>query len=145
MNTTFVQKFEARADRLTGGGATDDEIRDAEKILSIKIEGGYIEFLRRFGWGGVGGLELYGLGKDVPPHLDLVSLTLSERSEMIPRLNPKLIPIMNDGGGNLYCLDTRVSGENPIVFWDHEADAQQEAERVADSFSDWFSEELDRQ
>lgn len=94
-----------------GKGAPTAAIEAAEKALGIFIRGDYRRFLEHFGWGGVGGIEVYGLGDDVPRHLSLVNITRSERSEMFPRLRPELLPIMNDGAGNLYCLDTTTGGQ----------------------------------
>ena len=125
-------------DRQLGAGATLSDIEAAEHLLGLPIEGGYRHFLSRFGWGGAGAFELFGLGKDVPPYLDLVRLTLSERHEMHPRLAPHLLPLTNDGGGNLYCLDARINGEPPIVFWDHEIGPEQEPGLDAPNFAVWL-------
>ena len=141
-----MQKFPEIAARLLalefrqlGAGATPSEIDAAEKGLDLRIEGGYRQFLQRFGWGGAGHFELYGLGRDVPFHLDLVRLTQSERQEMRPRLALHLLPLMNDGGGNLYCMDTRISGEPPVVFWDHEMGPDQKPALDASNFETWLS------
>lgn len=68
------------------------------------IEVDYRRFLLELGWGGAGHLELFGLGNDVPRHLDCIERTLSERTEMHPRIPHDLLPIMNNGGGDHYCL-----------------------------------------
>jgi hypothetical protein len=77
-------------------------------------------------------LELFGVGSDVPTYLDLVRMTESERSVARPHIPPSLIPILNDGFGNHYCLDTESlhDGECPVVFWDHEKGAKQDPEVV---------------
>jgi hypothetical protein len=54
-----------------------------------------------------------------------------------------LIPVMNDGSGNLYCLDTSVADEPPIVFWDHEAGSDQTPEIESGSFASWLASRLD--
>jgi hypothetical protein len=61
--------------------------------------------LERFGCLQVDSIEIYGIGAGVPKHMDLVGITESERTEMHPRLRYDLVTIMNDGFGNLYCLD----------------------------------------
>lgn len=86
--------------------------------------------------------ELFGLGADVPPYLSLTAMTRSEREEMSPSLPAHLIPLMNDGGGNLYCLDSRGGGEPPVVFWDHTAGARQEPAQVASDFTTWLAERV---
>jgi hypothetical protein len=128
-----------------GQGVTDLEVDAASAELGVKLTGGYRLFLKRFGWGGVGSIELFGLGADVPPYLSLIAMTRSEREEMSPALPTQLIPLMNDGGGNLYCLDSRVPDEPPVVFWDHTAGEQQEPTRVASNFTTWLAERVERE
>jgi hypothetical protein len=93
--------------------------------------------------GGVGSFELFGLGSDVPSYLDLVAVTESERTEMRPALPAYLIPLMNDGGGNLYCLDSRREDEPAVIFWDHTAGEGQEPEAVAPDFISWLAERME--
>ena len=128
----------------SGSGNAPVEIENAEQVLGIRVAGSYRDFLRRFGWIGIGPTEIYGLGRDVPPYLDLVKMTLSERSEMSPTLAHRLLPFFNDGFGNLYCLDTSNApeGENAVVFWNHELDTGQTPEFVSQSFAEWLAGEL---
>jgi hypothetical protein len=129
-----------------GAGASEEEVRNAEDQLSVSIAGGFRRFLTRFGWVRVNAVEIFGLGRDVPRHLDLIRLALSERTEMEPQIPPELLPVYNDGGGNLYCLDTsrRKEGEDPIVFWDHELGRDQTPDFVSETFVDWLCEKLSR-
>jgi cell wall assembly regulator SMI1 len=126
-------------------GASEEDIQQAEAKLGVVFAGSYRQFLKEFGWADVGHLELYGLGREVPPYLDLVKVTLSERSEMEPPLPTRLVPVMNDGGGNLYCLDLRNEqiAEPPVVFWDHTRGRNQEPDQVAASFTKWMLKELE--
>lgn len=128
-----------------GRGASEEEIGAAERALGLTFPKNYRAFLRRFGWGGAEGLEVYGLGRDVPSYLDVVALTQSERTEMTPRLRDGLLPILNDGFGNHYCLDlTRVRGDDcPVVLWDHTQGAAEVPEEVSGSFVDWILAEID--
>jgi len=141
------RRLEAFPDSDLGKGATDADIREAEVALGASLRGGYRAFLRSFGWGGTGDIELFGLGADVPQHLNVVTVTTSERREAQPPLPSHLIPVMNDGGGNLYCIDVSEAyrDECPIVFWDHEAGPNQDPEQVSDSFTVWLSQRLDDQ
>lgn len=134
----------SRQDREHGSGAGADEISAAERTLGVRLAGSYRKFLERFGWLGLGTIEIYGLGRDVPKHLNLVEITQSERAEMHPRLRSDLVPVMNDGGGNLYCIVTTavVGADMPVVFWDHDLDCSQEPETIAQSFEQWLSERL---
>ena len=126
-------------------GATPQEIELAGKQLGVKLPESYKAFLGHFGWASLEGLELYGLGDDVPAYLDLLKVAFSKRTQMRPRLPNRLVPLMNDGAGNHYCLDV-VSGEQgecPVVFWDHNLGESQDPEYVAPNLEAWLSEELD--
>src|SRR5215212_540646 len=127
-----------------GRGATPQEIELAEEQLGVKLPESYKAFLGHFCWASIEALELYGLGEDVPTCLDLVKVTLSERAEMRPRLPSCLVPLMNDGAGNRYCLavEPREQGECPAVFWDHNLRESQDPEYVAPNLEAWLSEEL---
>lgn len=129
-----------------GSGASSERIECAERELAVRLPESYKAFLREFGWGGLGHWEVYGLGSGAPFHLELVHETVSERTEFMPRLPLPLIPLMNDGGGNHYCLDTSVlsEGECPVVFWDHDLGEAQTPHRVAPDFTAWLSEMLDQ-
>lgn len=94
-------------------------------------------FLRKWGWARFAHIEIYGLGSDVPNHIELISTTRLERYMAQPALPHPLLPVMNDGAGNHYCIDTAVEkeGESPIVFWDHETRA---SELNANCFANWL-------
>src|SRR4051812_16178707 len=127
-----------------GTGATEEEIERAAHVLRIPIRGGYNKFLRRFGWGGLHTDGLYGLGAGVPRGLDLVFITESERTEMCPPLPGHLLPVMNNGGGDLVCLDTRASpDEPPVVMWWHEDGPDQIPEPTATDFLSWLSKMIE--
>lgn len=124
----------ALPEREQGPRATIEEIGAAERKLGLKLSGGYRRFLERFGWLAAGPIEIYGVGAGVPKHMSLVEIALSERTEMRPRLQPNLVPVMNDGGGNLYCIDTTSGTEPVVVFWDHNLHSDQEPEQDSGSF-----------
>ena len=132
-------------DNSFGTSATEAEIGSAARSLRVPISGGYQRFLQRFGWGGVPGYDLWGIGHGVPKRFDLVALTKSERMEMCPQLPEYLLPIMNDGGGNLVCLDTAASpDEPPVVMWYHDDlnGSDQVPEPVAANFVSWLERML---
>jgi len=124
-----------------GKGASEEEVDAAERILGIAIRGDYRQFLLELGWGGVGCMELFGLGSDVPRHLDLVRVTLRERHDLHPHLRVELLPIMNNGGGDLYCLDTTTSGPKVVGWW-HEEGESQTPTHEADDFSTWLGAQV---
>lgn len=74
-------------------------------------------------------------------HLNIVDITLSERTEMSPRLPRALLPILNDGGGNLYCLDLESAGPR-VVLWTHDDTESQEPSVEGTDFSTWLGERL---
>ena len=130
--------------RHLGQGATEADVSNAEAALGTKLPESYRAFLREFGWGGVDSWMLFGVGVGIPKHLDLVHMTESERTEAHPHIPTHLIPIMNDGFGNHYCLDTSSldGGECAVVFWDHEKGARQQPEVVAPKFDVWLLDTL---
>jgi cell wall assembly regulator SMI1 len=127
-------------DKECGRGAELPEIANGEQILGVTFPESYRNFLSDVGWARFAHEQVFGIGSDVPAHLDLVRITLAERSEFEPRMPPHLIPIMNDGMGNHYCLDTSVmkNQECPVIFWDHEQTSKQIPERAADTFDAWL-------
>jgi cell wall assembly regulator SMI1 len=142
----MVTSIDALANKEYGRGASNSEISDAERSLGVQLPRSYKAFLSRFGWLETGSDILYGLGADVPPGCTLVRNTFSERYEAHPHIPPNLIPVMNDGAGNNYCLDTAnfQGDECPVVFWDHEHDdgPGQLPERVARSFDKWLIDRI---
>ena len=139
------RRIHAFGDTECGLGATADEVAEAEASLRVRFSESYQDFLRRFGWARFSHEQLYGLGKDVPVHLELRRNTLAERNQMEPALPHLLVPVMNDGAGNHYCLDTRrmVGGECPVVLWNHELGRHQEPDPIAPSFDLWLTDLLD--
>lgn len=129
-----------------GRGATHGEIQVAESELGVSFPASYRQFLSTLGWIESSYLSVYGLGIDVELGSSVVFVTNSERHEMDLCIPPTLIPIVNDGSGNLYCLDVSQMQESecPVVFWDHESfeGAEQMPERVGPDFYNWLITEL---
>jgi hypothetical protein len=105
-----------------GGGATAEELAQAQADLGIIIPGCYGMILRLFGWLSVGSWELFGLGSQTPPHLHLVAMVTEERRSSRRSLPISLLPVMNNGGGDLFCLELEsadAEGDCPVRLWDH--------------------------
>jgi hypothetical protein len=124
--------------------AFEEQIKSAETELGVAFSGSYKMFLREIGaafW------PDYMIGLSDHPSVDVVGITLEERRIMRPAMPWNLIPILNDGYGNHYCLDTSVSkdGECPVVFWNHERPANQTPEFVADAYIDWLESKVSEQ
>jgi cell wall assembly regulator SMI1 len=145
LSPELIRRLRSFRESEFGRGATSQEIKLAEEQLGVEFSGGYKAFLGQFGWASLEGLEIYGLGDDVPAYLDLRKVTLSERAQMRPRLPSRLLPLMNDGAGNHYCLDAESGeqGECVVVFWNHNLGESQDPEYVAPNLEAWLSEELD--
>ena len=126
---------------LQRSGANGRDIRNEEDVLG-RLPDDYSYFLREYGWLSVQHLEIFGLGNAVPAYLDVVRMTLAERSEPGSPIPGSYVCVMNDGAGNLFCFDTAKSGGGagiPIVLWDHELGQDQEPEVSERSFEDWLT------
>jgi cell wall assembly regulator SMI1 len=144
MGEDVLSRLAAHPASAVGQGAPEAQIANAERQLGVRFDQCYRYFLARCGWATLGSSEFFGLGDDVPPYLNLVGIVESERNEAHPPLPPTLIPLKNDGGGNLYCIDAGRSdtGGSPVVFWDHELGAKQQPEAVAPDFAGWLDEQI---
>ena len=131
-------------------------IKNAENVLGISFPKTYSAFLEKFGCGGVGSLEIYGLIKDedflgnkipfvaVP---NVVWTTLQWNKEFN---HPLYLPIIyNVGEGTLYCLDTsqmNEEGECPLVAWPLGGYEETPVlEIVAEDFGKFFLDMVERQ
>jgi cell wall assembly regulator SMI1 len=132
----------ARDDVLIGTGAAEADIDSAERSLGVRFPDAFREYLRRFGHLELGHFELYGLGSDLPKYLQLVAMTVTERTESGCPLPHELVPLLNDGAGNLYCVDTRRPAAGRVVLWDHTLGRDQEPDQQSGSLPDWIGQLL---
>lgn len=127
-------------DVTVGQPASEDAIAAAERALTMRFAPRLREYLRRYGHLEIGSNAVYGLGPGVPRHLDLVRMTLAERDDTTGlALRADLVPLHNDGFGNLTCI----AGDGSIVWWNHEAGPRQRPRRVAADLAAWLVELLD--
>lgn len=138
--STIAERLRNHPDCDYGVGAREEQIVLAEKALDIQFPSSYRQFLREFGWCSIGFREIFGLGDDVPSWLDVAYVTESERREMRPPLPKDLLPVFNDGGGNLACINTAAGSVDigAMVFWDHDKDADQTPEVLEPNFVTWL-------
>jgi cell wall assembly regulator SMI1 len=119
-------------------------IADAEAKLRVTFHPDLRDYLKLFGHLEIADLELFGLGENTPPFLDLIRMTLSERTESECPPPPGLIPLCNDGGGNLYCISvatgTGTNASGAIILWEHDGGPDQELEVTADCLETWLLE-----
>ena len=138
-------RLQSRSDIQHGDGATESQIVEASRLIGT-LPSDYANFLQDFGWLMVGPQDVYGLGDDVQPNLNVVRMTQAERSDA--GLPDNLIAIHGDGGGNYACIDceavnigTRAAA---IVFWAHDNLRGRSPSVLADSFTDWLTAMIDR-
>ena len=131
-------------------------IRKAEDILKVKFPRSYKIFLEKYGCGGVGSLDIYGLIKDEDfqqhniPFIaipNVVWTTLQWHRDFGHPLH--LIIISSVGDGAVYCLDTsKVNKEEecPVVVMPVcEYEPGFKLEVVADDFGQFFLEMIQKQ
>jgi len=122
------------------GPASVYDIADAEAELGAPIAGEYRRFLETLGCADLGGEGVLGVGPATPLALQLTR-ALREARLARPALPRHLLPVQL-GGGNAWCLDTRV-GEPPVVLFDRALGEDQVPHRVAGSFGEWLARLLD--
>lgn len=125
-------------------GATESDIGQMLKIIRVRLPNDYRRFLLECGWAQIGPNTIYGLGPDVSNAESVHENSVTEGVFASPPMPSRLVPLMNDGSGNHYCLDTeRIKGDHcPIVFWDHEdpMGELQKPKKVSNSFEEWIIE-----
>jgi cell wall assembly regulator SMI1 len=131
-----------RGDATIGAGCEESLVHMAERSLGVAFPSDLRDYLRRFGHLELGHFELFGLGDALPEYLNLVKVTESERTETGCPLRDDLVPLLNDGGGNLYCIGTTGAEAGSVFFWDHERGPDQAPDTVAPSLTDWLAELL---
>ncbi len=139
----FEKILRARDDVVFGKGVPEHVVRHAEERLGLSFPSSVRKNLMRFGYLELGHYELFGLGEGVPDFLRLVEIATSERTETGCPLRRDLVPLLNDGGGNLYCVATTDENVGAVVFWDHSAGSAQEPDVHAPSLDAWIGEMLD--
>jgi hypothetical protein len=135
----------ASAPKEHGTGVTGSEIDATAHRLGVSLIGSYRRFLGDFGWADFGRWSIFGLGATVPRGLNVELRTISERTEMYPRMPSWLVPFYNDGMGSHLCLDPKrfgEPGEYAVVFWDHDLDEDQSIHVKHASFEQWLYREL---
>ena len=123
----------------TAGGCDDAIIKNVESKLGLIFPADFVQYLREFGQLSVGHFDFFGQGKDIPEFLDLCLVAQSEWQ--LAGLSKSLLPICNNGGGDLYCLDCKLSTtlKSVICFVPHETHA---SEKIADGIEEWLCEKL---
>ena len=58
----IIETYEEKGD-FTYTSITEDQIVEAQNALGVDLPGQYLDFLRTYGHGGIGGIEVIGIGK----------------------------------------------------------------------------------
>ncbi len=103
----IIKKNEIIGD-FTYAKVNEETLTEAESELGIIISDAYKWFLKKFGHGSIGGIEILGVGKN--GKMAFVSETLKYRSYGLPK---DLIVIENCDEW-VYCLDSKT---NKVVMW----------------------------
>jgi hypothetical protein len=142
MAPTFTERLRANQQVKCHRGASKDEIDRLAKTSKVKIPAGYRAFLMECGWARIGSDIIYGLGPDATKAESVKENLQWEWVLAEPQMPWPLIPVMNDGAGSHYCLDTGKAkdGTCPVVFWDHEHPRGQfqKPKLVSKSFELWI-------
>src|SRR5687767_11806574 len=90
-----------------GEGTTDGQIQLAESELGVTLPASYKSFLSCLGWIESPYISVFGLGSDVDSRSDLIGMTKAwwYEVDIETRLPQNFVPVVDDGSGNLYCLD----------------------------------------
>ena len=123
-----IKKYEEKGD-FNYASVTDKMIEDAEKQLGVKLPEQYIEYIKKFGHGGIAGLEIIGVG--LTGRMLFVESTLEYRTE---ELSDNLVVIENVDEW-LMCLDCNTG---KVVSWDFSGYIKDEY----DSFDDYLIDQM---
>ena len=123
-----IKKYEEKGD-FNYASVTDKMIEDAEKQLGVKLPEQYIEYIKKFGHGGIAGLEIIGVG--LTGRMLFVESTLEYRAEELP---DNLVVIENVDEW-LMCLDCNTG---KVVSWDFSGYIKDEY----DSFDDYLIDKM---
>ena len=104
----LVDRYKEKGD-FTYKTITDEQIAESQILLSVELPVQFIEFLQTYGHGGIGGVEVLGVGKN--SHLLFVEETLKYREHALPY---NLIIVENCDEW-VYCIDTK---DSSVVSWD---------------------------
>ncbi len=122
------------------GGCTDSDIKKSELQLAVSYPADYSEYLLDFGWLSVEHYEFFGLGKGIPDFLN-INLVAHDEWESYG-LDKRFLPIWNNGGGNLDCINLELStkDKSKIFVVSHET---RQAEFLTDGIQSWLCLKLD--
>ncbi len=116
-------------------GAAEEKIKSVEKLLEVTLPESFRWFLRKYGSGGIEGIELFGIESDrEPKDCTLVIMTKEYRKKGMPQ---NLVVIESEGD-YVRCLET--DGGAVVTWSQHDKDGVVAEE---ENFYTYFNEKLD--
>lgn len=96
------------------GGVNDNRISEIETMLNVRLPESYKWFIKEYGHGGIGGIEILGVSKAEIP--SCVKETQKYRQYGLP----EYFVVVENCDEWLYCLDLSqlANGECRVVDWD---------------------------
>lgn len=133
----LIEKYRKPNDYISGS-KSDEQIKHMEKILNVTLPPSYKEFIKRYGSGGIGSKDFFGIDKNVEES-ESVTTTLDKRNYELPL---KYVIITNDEDGSYCAIDCSKKnkyGESPVIRW---ASFFKE-EKIADDFGEFILSDLE--
>jgi len=129
-----------------GRGVTTKDVQSAETELNLKFPKEYAEFLLRYGYGGVGGFEIFGLpAGDRAEEFSYPHVVELNREMRTEGLRESILAFKIAGNGEAYGLDLS-DADNPqvVVSWPGDVTESAELEVVSESFGEYLLSEIAR-
>lgn len=129
----IIKSYEKAGD-FNYASVTDDVILSAEKILKLKLPDQYVDYIKKYGHGGICGLEIIGVG--LTGKMIFVDTTLEYRKEGLPN---NLVVVENVDEW-LTCIDCN---NGKIVTWDFTGYIKDDYDCFDDYLLDQIREAID--
>ena len=99
------------------GEVSENNIKEVEKILNVKFPVSYKWFLRKYGQGGIEGIDIQGIEEDKESMKDTSVVYLTQQYRARWKINPQWV-VIEDIGEEIIVLDTNVhEDECPVISW----------------------------
>lgn len=95
----LIEKYEEEG-QISYSSISAEQIVEAENVLGLKLPQEYLQFLKEFGSGGIGDVDVYGVDKD--GSLGFLNVTLNHREKGLPANLIVLEDLVNQ---QQYCID----------------------------------------
>lgn len=141
INEKLLKLTEEKCGSLWEDGASENLIKEVERKLNVLFPSSYINFLKRFGEGGITGSYIYGISDENFSSVLNETLLYREQYDM-----PNEWIVIAAGRSSweeyLVCLDTKriVNEECPVIKYDL---IDKEVEEFKDNFDEYFNDDLE--